>query len=565
MKNLFLTALFSLIYTFLPCANAQTYSDGLAAMQLKEWDKAAGILSGLTKTNPADQAVFLSLGSVYIAKGESGMAQKAFESAFSAKSEGPLALVALGRQALLKNDYATADQQFARAAKSGKKDMVVLRLIGESFLFAPPGVKPNFARAEEKLKAALEVNSKDMATIMSLGYCYKEMPNGGLAAQQYELAEGLEPNSPRIKFMLARVYKAANLPSRFVTMCEKALTLNPRYTPALRALSDYYYFDHKGAGKWEKALEWAQKLVDNADDPIIEDEMVLANCLFINKKYPECSAAVEKIIAKDASKNYLRRLLAYTSYETGDYARCLSMLNDYFKIAPADKILWTDFKYLGESTLKTKGDTMAAIGQLKKAIEMDTSGQAWIYNKNIGDLLYNRKNYCNARSAYQLYIDSIFVKSEENTKAQALDYYQLGLSQLFCKEDTLGYIPAEESFKKVMEMAPNSTLGPFWAGRCAENRDPKPAEIEADPEKAKAYGKALPYYEAYLKLADKEKNKKEMPKILRYVSYCYFVAENAEKFNPAVDLWAELAPDDTTPREMKLAFEEEQKKKVKKD
>jgi lipopolysaccharide biosynthesis regulator YciM len=547
------------VLTALVCANAataQTHADGLTAMQFKDWDKAVNIYSALTKANPADQMAYLSLGSALISKGENDKAKAAYEAAFNAKPEGALAFIANGRIMLLQNNIAEADKQFAKAAKSGKKDVGALRQIGESYLYANPGVKPNFTRSEELLKAAVDVGSKDIPAIMTLGYCYKEMPNGGLAAQQYELAESIEQKNPLIKFMLAKVYKAAKLPERFVTMAEKTLALNPKYTPALRALSDYYYFDFKGAGKWEKALETAQNLVSNATEPIIEDEMVLANCLFINKKYPECSAAVEKIIAKDASKNYLRRLLAYTSYETGDYTKSLSMLNDYFKIAPADKILWTDFKYLGESTLKTKGDTSAAIGYFRKAIAMDTSGQAWSYNKTIGDILYSRKDNCGAVPNYKLYVDSLSAKVED-AKPEATDYYKYGLAQYFCKDDTLRYVKAEAIFNTVIERVPKAGLGYLWSAKSAAKQDP---DIEARPELLDQFGKAVKYYEKYIEIAAVDattaaKNKKDLIDAYGYFSYLHLKKGDMVKSKEMVEKILVLDPANATYLEMKTALE----------
>jgi predicted Zn-dependent protease len=544
------------VLSALMCANAamaQTHADGLTAMQFKDWDKAVNIYTALTKANPADQMAHLSLGSAWVSKGDNAKAKEAYEAAFNAKPEGALAFIANGRMMLLQNNIAEADKQFAKAAKNGKKDVGALRQIGESYLYANPGVKPNFTRAEELLKNAVDVGSKDIPAIMTLGYCYKEMPNGGLAAQQYELAESLDQKNPLIKFMLAKVYKAAKLPERFVSMAEKTLALNPKYTPALRALSDYYYFDYKGADKWVKALETAQNLVNNATEPIIEDEMVLANCLFINKKYPECSAAVEKIIAKDPTKNYQRRLLAYTSYETGDYAKSLSMLNDYFKNVPADKVLWTDYKYLGEATLKTKGDTAAAIGNLKKAIMMDTSGQAWVYNKVIGDILYSKKDNCGAAPYYQLYVDSIGVKVEDG-KAEATDFYKYGLAQYFCKDDTLRYVKAEAIFNKVIERVPKAGLGYLWSAKSAAKQDP---DIEAQPELLDQFGKAVKYYEKYIEIAsaDPVKNKKDLVDAYGYFSYLHLKKGDMVKSKEMVDKILVIDPTNATYLEMKTALE----------
>ena len=280
-------------------AFAQTHADGLTAMQTENWDKAIEIYTALTKANSTDQTAFLTMGNAWLAKGDKDKAKANFEAAFNAKPEGPLAFIANGRVLLLQNNMAEADKQFAKAAKNGKKDVNALRQIGESYLYTVPGVKPNFTRAEELLKSAVDVGSKDFTAIMTLGYAYKEMPNGGLAAQQYELAEALEPKNPLAKYMLAVVYKAAKLPEKFLAYADKAIAVVPNYTLALRAKAEFYYYGRK----WEKATEAYKALVANGADVKIEDEMQLANCLFISKDYKGCSELVERIIKKDGSKN----------------------------------------------------------------------------------------------------------------------------------------------------------------------------------------------------------------------------------------------------------------------
>ena len=72
--------------------------------------------------------------------------------------------------------------------------------------------------------------------------------------------------------------------------------------------------------------------------------MQLANCYYLTKDCVNCSELVEKILKKDPTKNYLRRLQDYCDFENGQYIRGLKTLDDYFKIVPADKILPSDYE-----------------------------------------------------------------------------------------------------------------------------------------------------------------------------------------------------------------------------
>lgn len=521
-------------------------------MQLEDWDKAIKAYTALTKATPTDQAAWLNLANAYLAKGDKAESQKALVAAFDANNEGAYAQISLARQLLLKNDDTQATGLFKKAAKAAKKDVAAHRMIGESYIFymSPGSKRPNLTRAETELKAALDVNSKDFATLMALGYVYKEMPNGGLAAQNYEFAEALEPKNPLPKLMLAKVYKAAKLPQKFEQNIDKAISVSPNFTPALRAKAEHFYFGRK----WEEALQAYKDLVNNGAEVTIEDEMQLANTLYVNKDCKGTSELVEKILKKDGTKNYLRRLQAYCDYENNEYQRGLDILNSYFQVVTPDKILPSDYTYLGRLQLATKGDTAAAIGNLQKSIEVDTSGHNWGLNKEIAELLYTRRDYCGAVQSYGAYLDSL--PANDPTYVQFT--YKKGVAQYYCKDDSLRYEKAEAIFKVVAERIPTSGLGWLWAGKSAAKLDP---DIQAHPDSTELlnqFGKAQVYFETYVGIAsaDKAKNKNDLITALGYLSYYYFLKGDAPNVKKYVDQLLEINPTDETGLELKKRLDE---------
>jgi len=552
MTNLLKKALFPAAILFAQIAFAQSHAAGLEAMQLEDWDKAISVYSGLVKADPTDQSAFLSLGNAYLAKGDKANAKANFEAALPAKADGPMAYVANGRVLLLANQPAEAEKQFAKAKKYARKDMTTWRQIGESyFYYIEPGAKkPNLAKAEEYLKAALEVSAKDFALQMSLGACYKEMSSGGPAAQHYEYAEALEPKNPLPKLMLAKVYRIAKVPSKPIIFYDKALEVAPNYTPALRGKAEYLFFVLR---KYEDATKAYKALVEKGSDVKIEDEMQLANSYYLTKDCIATSDLVEKILKKDPSKNYLRRLQAYCDFENGNYDRSLKTLNEYFQIVTPDKLLPSDFEYHAKLLLQTKGDTAQAINDYKKAIEMDSS--KWAIYEDIDKLEWTRRNYCGALAVYKLYLDSV-------PTPKATEWYNLGMRHYFCKDDSMHFQNAEMAFAKVTEINPQAAIGWLWAAKSAEKMDPSPDSIAAHPELANEYGKARNYYEKYVEIAEleKDKNKKDLLKIYPYLAYVYFVKVDAEKFNTLMDKWQALETDPAqilTINEMRQAFGKE--------
>ncbi|MEI6408265.1 MAG: tetratricopeptide repeat protein [Bacteroidota bacterium] len=511
MTTLLRKSLLIVALVYAQIAAAQSNADALTAMQLEDWDKAISIYGAQSKANATDQNALLNLGNAYLAKGDKAEAQKTFDAAFKAKPEGALAFIATGRIMLLQDNATEADNQFKKAAKSGKKDVNALRQIGESYLFyTPPGAKhPNFTRSEELLKAAYDLNTKDYNTLMSLGYCYKEMPNGGLAAQFYEYAEQQEPKNPLPKLMTAKVYKSAKLGDKFLSNVDRAIAIAPTFSAALREKALYLYF----ARKWEAATAAYKDLVKNGSEVLIEDEMQLANCLFITKDCKGCSELVEKILKKDGTKNYLRRLQAYCDYENGDYQQGLNILNDYFKIVAPDKILASDYEYRGKLIVKTKGDTLMAVNDYKKTISIDTARWRDLYLE-ISNLLYTKKAYCESASAYKMYLDSV-------AEPKATDFYTFGIRQYYCKDDTLRYQHALASFQKVTVMMPTAAIGWLWTAKASAKLDP---DVEAHPELLPEFGKAHEAFEKYVSIAsaDKVKNKKDLVAAYEYLTYYHY-------------------------------------------
>jgi tetratricopeptide (TPR) repeat protein len=552
MTNFLKKALFLATVLLAQNAFGQSHAAGLEAMQLENWDKAISVFSGLTKADPSDQSAFLSLGNAYLAKGDKEKAKANFQAAYDVKNDASLGYVANGRLLLLQNNMVEAEKQFARAIRSAKKDMTTRRQIGESFFYyiEPGAKKPKLEKAEAYFKEALEVSSKDFALQMSMGAAYREMSSGGPAAQHYEFASNLEPQNPLPKLMLARVYRIAKVPEKPLQFYNKAIELAPNYTLALRGKAEYLFFV---LYKYEDATKAYKALVDNGAEVTIEDEMQLANCYYIIKDCQSCSDLVEKILKKDPSKNYLRRLQAYCDFENGNYAKGLKILDEYFKIVTPDKILPSDYEYHAKFLIQTKGDTTQAIKDYKKVIEMDSS--KWTLYEDIDKLEWTRRDYCGALTVFKLYMDSV-------ETPRATDWYNLGLRHYFCKDDSMNFKNAEMAFAKVTEINSAAPIGWLWAAKSAEKLDPSPDSIAIKPELANEYGKALGYYEKYAEVAEleTEKNKSDLLKAYNYMAYVYFVKGTSEPFKVVMDKWQALETDPAqlqTITEMRKAFEQE--------
>jgi tetratricopeptide (TPR) repeat protein len=374
------------------------------------------------------------------------------------------------------------------------------------------------------------------------------MPNGGLAAQHYEYAANLEPQNPLPLFMLAKVYRTAKLGDKFLNYVDKAIALKPNYSEALRAKAEFLYFDKK----WEAATEAAKALVGNAAEVTIEDEMLLANLLYISKDCVGCSALVEKILKKDPSRNYLRRLQAYCDYDNGKFPEGLRILEDFFKQVAPEKVLPSDYEYLAKLQIKSGRDTAAAISNYRKTIELDSS--KWPLHEDIAQLFYKSRDYCNAAVAYQAYIDSL-TQTQEIVNAT----YFLGISHYYCTQDSLRFEKAEKAFAKLTELAPDAGLGWAWRAKAMSKLEPDIANNPDDSLMLAEFGKALPYFLKFVEIGEKDpvKNKKDLITSYEYLASYYFLKKDDLNAKIYLDKLFAIDPENPTRKEIQKFFDGE--------
>ncbi len=174
MKNLVIKAMLLAVAVHAQVAYAQTRADGLAAMQLKDWDKAIKVYTGLLKADPADQNAVLTLTNAYLAKGDRARALEVAKSAINNKPEDPLVLIINAKVLQLEGKTLDAGKQFDRAAQKAKRISTPFARSASSLRTTPPGSKrPDLEKAVKLLQTAVDYNSDDLPSLMALGYAYK--------------------------------------------------------------------------------------------------------------------------------------------------------------------------------------------------------------------------------------------------------------------------------------------------------------------------------------------------------------------------------------------------------
>jgi tetratricopeptide (TPR) repeat protein len=217
------------------------------------------------------------------------------------------------------------------------------------------------------------------------------------------------------------------------------------------------------------------------------------------------------------------RVLGYTCYETGDYAKGLEYINTYFNMAKTHgrvKVSGSDYGQKGKLLSKSGQDSLA-VEVLKQAIQEDPT---YIDGYNdVASILTKQKKYGEAASYYQM-------KIERSEAPAPLDYYYLGQSRYYNKE----YQLADTAFALAASKYPDAN---FWRGRC-NNR------MEANPDQPIA-GLAKPHHEKFIRLvgADPrsiEANKKNLIEAYNYLGVYYSINKNYDCSKAAFSKTLEL-------------------------
>ena len=500
------------LFLFANLLNAQKTDAFQIAMYMEKWPEAVTIQEERCQTNPADGLNWLYMADAYNAANRPADAKTALENAASHLTQPAYQYMAEGRLALLDGQQKKAVTQFEKAAKAGKKDLVALRLIGEAWLY---GSSRDLHQAEEALHQAQRRDNHDFQTHLDLGYCYKEMISGGEALIQYDQAQAIRPESPVPALLSALVYKSAKVETKQLEYLDKAIQLDPQFQEAWQQKGELLYYkrrDYQGA-----ADAYAQLIKLNPQAPV-NDKMLYANSLFLTKQYEPTIMWVEKIIGEDGSRNYLRRLSAYSYYEIGNFEKGKAIMDEYFARVDTAKIIAQDYEYYAKFLQKEDQDSLAAV-YYEKAIGRDSS--RWELYGDIGAIRYKTKDYLGAVAAYEHRLDSLI---EHRT---ALDYYQIGIA-LYMLHDSADYVRAAEYFTQVCEIVPDKTIGWLMLSRTLSKLEP---DLENYPERTSEFGMAKDAFSHYVEIAEIEpdKNQKDLIAAYEYLAYYYMIQKSPKE------------------------------------
>lgn len=489
MNRLMLKAILisSVIVTTL---QAQTLQEGLKALDFDKYESARGIFTQLTLKEPANGENWYYLGQSYLNLFKEDSAEWAYNEGVKLAPKTAANYVGLGELLIANKKVEEAKTQFNKALSFSRgrdgmiKDATTLRLVASALVSTENKVVDE---ALNHIKNALEIAPQDYDVLIAAGDVYLEMNKGGDAATQYERAEVVDPKNPKAFTRVAAIWLRVRNSEQTLTDLNKALAIDPNYAPALKLMSELYY----KSKKYQLAKDYYAKYLNNSE-PSLANQKRFAKILFNSKEFEDALPKILDVIKLEDSDVYMHRMAGYSYFEVGELKKDTSMyrpgvaeLELFLSKIATDKMLASDFEYLGKLYSRIPSKDSLAVINMSKAIEMAPDKIELL--KEAG-MVYNKiKRFDKSIVCFETYIS-------KTNKIIPADYYLLGMASYFGKS-----LPkADSAFAKLIEVKPDYADGYYWRGNVQASLDSEAKDtlglssyityvsmVEATPEKYK--------------------------------------------------------------------------------
>lgn len=480
----------------------------------EQFEAADNAFNALSKAEPANGKYYYYSGENQLASyfidptniPFDAIAKKAVErynKGIAANPNEPLNYVGLGKVALIQNNKAVADENFAKAqsylpAKKVKSTLTkpeqATLLVRLADAYVQVGSKDT-ALVLGLLRRAESIDSKNPELYLIRGdYWFYTLNNGSRAAENYKRSQDFSPNSTRARVRLGQLYTRIKIYEDALNYYNEALQIDPSFAPAYLEMG-FLYAKMKQP---EESKANFKKYLDLSSSNIAAKRRY-ANMLIQTEDYKGAIEQINQIMAMDSvSFNDLNRALAYSYFEESQYPNASYYMNKFMTNAAADKVTAKDYIYYGRIQVKSGKDSLGVIN-LTKAFEMDTANVDLL--NEIAVIYLKAKKHQEAGDTYK--------KRIQFTNGSATDYYKMGRAYY----DAKNWVEADSAFSKVSQKSPDFEPAYLFRARVYSNYDP---ETET--------GVAKPFYEKLIEKAssDSVKYQKDILEGYNYLGYYYF-------------------------------------------
>ncbi|TAE18288.1 MAG: tetratricopeptide repeat protein [Bacteroidetes bacterium] len=531
-------------------SQAQTIAEGLRYLEQEQYGNARKALQDFYSKNQTAEGAY-QLGYFYLKTEKPDSAKVLFEKGVTIDPKYPLNYVGLGRVKYMGKNVAGAKADFEQALTiSKRKNAEVMLRIAEAYVYDEPKDITEALNLLEGNKTAKQKGAKDLApqdidVALTNGDAYLERNDmskgdGGNAANCYDRALGINPKSAKAYIRKGNIWRRARNYKKALEDYKKGIEVDPGYSPAYRLLGDLY----SQAGQYKEGIGYYEEYMKRSDGNI-DTQYMYGQFLYVAKEYAKSYEVLKKLEGKLDRPNLLR-LQAYNQYELKDYANGLKNLEGFVGKVEADKLISSDYEYLGRLYLVNGKDTLKAIENISKAAEVDTAKRS-LYGEMF-TTMWNGKAYKYAAVVKETQISKA-------SKPSINDYMGWGQALHLAKD----YKKADEVLEKANGMQ-ETAQGVYWKARNMSAMEAEKEKTDAKDKKTDAKDKKYPaskaVFERYLEIADKEKDKKRIAEVYYRLASIEGSMNNLEKTEEFAKKSLEFDPDYKNAKEMMKQIEE---------
>lgn len=501
---------------------AQTIQEGLRYMDNEQFIMAGKTFKSLVNTQPSGVHYYY-LGNYYLNLERKDSTQGLYTDSAKISFEKGLALdpksylnyVGLGAIEISKGQMAAGKLLIDRAVKESKgKDAELLYRAAEAYVYYPSN---DALEANKLLDLAIKLNKNNPDYYNLKGDAFMLKNDGSLAANQYDNAKRIAPNSAKGYINYGNILIRAKSYQKALESYLEGMAKDSLYAPGYRQLGELYY----KAGKYENAVQAYSKYI-RLTDSRPENQFRFGAFLFLAKAYNQAITELNKLPAS-YNNQYKYRILGYCLAETQQPEAAITQIESFMSKIDSSKYLASDFMYLGKAMIEAGKDTTTALAKLGKAADKDSTQSAVLVET--GKRFFDAKRYLRAAEAYDLAI--------AKGKNSSQDYFNLGNAYFFGKE----YVKADTVYSQLLRQQPQSLLANLFKARCINFQ-------KLDPDQSK--GLAKPYYERFTLLItpdNVEKYKKQLVEAYSYLGGYYAQRKDVPQAHAAWKKVLELEPE----------------------
>lgn len=363
---------------------------------------------------------------------------------------------------------------------------------------------PSLAFADTLLNQAKSfMKTESTSYLFAKGMLFTAQGDHGSALNTYNLILDREPKNAFAHYLKGTSYHHIQSLPAALDELKLALNLYPVFPPATLEYAEVL-FESGNVEEGKKQYENYFGMKPND----LYSRIRYGSSLFGAKQFSEALVQADKILVMSPDNISGLKLKAYCNYELGSIPEGIASLDRYFQLADTSVTVFKDYEYLGRLHQKSGNDSLAVINFAKAAEK--PGAKADFYSEML--------TYFMKKGKYNEVI-ALYNKKGTLFTTTSADAYNCGRAYLAITN----YAAADSMFMRVTELQPAWPNGFLMRGNANANLDPGSKE-----------GRAKPYYEQYLTLAEADtvnsaKLKSGMIEANKYLGYYYYLNKDIEK------------------------------------